>query len=490
MAVDPTSGTLLASTDFDIATDSFAFANYGDELRDDGSVRRNLDPAQVWALYGDEVCARTEPDGSCALDAIAEVTMDILNGSMDGGHCFGMAALAWLLHSGQVDPRTLGASSASGIPSGAPVEALIARYFAAQAGDPTTSSKRTLSVADTIRALQDAWSRGDNFVLAFYDGPAHNSGHGVTPIALRQLDDGRVGIVLYDNNFPQQQTMMVTDPARDTWEYTTRADPRDSSYLFVGSPENRLNLYPVGTIAEQQVCPVCRTVGDDDSVLVLINDRSNGNATWDLEVTDAFGAPIDAVDKTDALDNANSQLIAVDTAEPVRIRLSEVPEGQRAQLDIAVLSDGWVGRVSGAELEHDEHAVLHADAGRGRLSWNSSDAGAPVVSVAGQRGDVSVRTAFTGVELDADGTVTVTSDPRTGAVTLTTDESLPSQLTVAAKRTDADRDVVAATGTPLSVAGDEGVVVHWGDWSGGGPLRLDLTAPDGSVRATVGVPLA
>jgi hypothetical protein len=42
--------------------------------------------------------------------------MKTVNDSMDGGHCFGMAGLAWAMYKNAIDPQPYGGSDAAELP--------------------------------------------------------------------------------------------------------------------------------------------------------------------------------------------------------------------------------------------------------------------------------------------------------------------------------------------------------------------------------------
>ncbi|MDZ4234437.1 MAG: hypothetical protein U1C73_11940, partial [Dietzia sp.] len=239
--VDPRSGRLIATSGFDVLRDGFSFDNWGP-----GSDvhRRSLTPAAMQSLFGDDICARIV-NGDCVLSAPGAALESTANEMAAGGHCYGMAALAGLFHTGGLDKARYlphGQTVFEAQPSDE-LDRLISRYWAAQISSPSSTATTENSVSHTVRKLVSAWARGDNFILSFFNADGAG-GHAVTPIALRDLGAGRIGIVVYDNNFPGVEKIFVTDPLADSWYYTTATNPSEPAYLYVGSRDNRLHLTP------------------------------------------------------------------------------------------------------------------------------------------------------------------------------------------------------------------------------------------------------
>ncbi len=106
-----------------------------------------------------------------------------------------------------------------------------------------------------------------------YTDDERTAGHAINPIAIRDLRDGKYGIVVYDNNFPGQEKMVVVDPAADTWYYSTATNPSEPTLLFQGSQKNRLILIPVASALARHHDP---DLSSDDTFVI---------------VTDTNGAP-------------------------------------------------------------------------------------------------------------------------------------------------------------------------------------------------------
>jgi hypothetical protein len=106
VAVTPASGTsiqTLLSSGFDPKLDGFSFQNYGE------ADVTNLTNADMQRMFGDVVCASTQPD--CNLITAAQVWMDEINRAMRTGSCEGMAVLSQYFYYGVLKPQTFGGAS-------------------------------------------------------------------------------------------------------------------------------------------------------------------------------------------------------------------------------------------------------------------------------------------------------------------------------------------------------------------------------------------
>ncbi|WP_051613681.1 hypothetical protein [Rhodococcus sp. UNC23MFCrub1.1] len=389
------------------------------------------------SLFGDGVCTPPAAMGSCNLTAAGQVSSEIFEQGMSGGHCFGMAAVAGLWFRGLVDTAPYVSAGATVYDTGPSptVDELIGRYFLTQGFAPTVAAAESAPVADIVDDLAAAWSRGEDYVLGFYTDADKNSGHAVTPIETRDLGDGEVGIVLYDNNFPGRETMLVANRDQDTWYYTTAADPADDSYLFVGGPDNQLELTPLTSMTGMHQCPMCEeSDGSDYVALVTDGDpdadpASNEDPEWSLAVADANGDHSETIRRSEFFNNDNTALLEAPLNTPMRLTLSDLDgdADSAAATDLSIMGDGWVARLQS-------------------------------------------------LQLDLDATLTVTADPAARTVTLFADAPTTADLTVAV-----DTDTLSRSATVRSTAVDAGQTVTLGTTG----QSLILTDSDGTTLREV-----
>lgn len=486
VAVDPTTGTLIATSGFDVERDGFSFANWGKP--GDTEHRRGLTPTMMRSLYGDRICARIDESG-CVLTATGQALRADLDAMWDGGHCFGFASLAGLFASGRLDKATMlpGGQSVYGEPPSDYLDGLISRYASTQISPPTADATSESPVAETVRKLEAAWARGDNYVLTVF---GTIGGHAVTPIALRDLGDGRTGIVVYDNNFPGVEKMVVADAAADKWYYTTALNPADTRYLFVGSPDNPMRLVELPQTTEVHECPTCRDSGDD-SVLVLVNDNAeNRDGTiidWDLAITAPGGGRVDGLEKLPVFNNQQSALFRVPAGVAFEMIFDDVPLGRTGDIDISLYGDGWINEVDGIELVPGAITSVTVDQEQRELSLSSNLPVAPTLKLASEQADRSVAAEGTGLRVLPGSTLSVARETDGDYVYALDGIGTPGSLNLDIRHRDAVADRFVTTGGPVSIPVNSSASVAAHAWDGTSPLSVRVVG-DGEDRIYPMVP--
>ena len=85
------------------------------------------------------------------------------------------------------------------LPDNKPLQTDLAAVFVTQATDPTVSKHIELPPNEAIAKLQEMWRAGSGATLAFYqlkDGQ-QTGGHAVTPVAIEDRGNGKMGIILF-----------------------------------------------------------------------------------------------------------------------------------------------------------------------------------------------------------------------------------------------------------------------------------------------------
>ncbi|WP_254699166.1 hypothetical protein [Rhodococcus sp. SGAir0479] len=485
VAIDPTSGTLIASSGFDVTRDGFSFENWGGPSPEH---RRGLTPTVMQSLYGDRICARIDA-GGCVLTATGEALQADLDDAWSGGHCFGFAALAGLFATDQLDKATT-------LPSGGEVfderpsdrlDGLISRYASTQISPPTSDAATAAPVADILGRLEAAWARGDNYVLTLF---GDIGGHAITPIALRDLGGGRTGIVVYDNNYPGVEKMVVADAGADRWYYTTALNPADRSYLFVGSPDNPMRLVELPQTNAVHECPICHDAGDD-SVLVMIKDNAeNRDGTilgWDLDITAPDGSEIEGVDQLQSVNNQQTHLFRVPAGVAFEMTVGDVPVGRSADLDISLYGDGWINEVDGLVLPPGATATVNVDQSQRKLDLQGNFAITPTLMLATEQADWSVAARGTGLRILPGTTLSVERDTDGDFVYALDGVGLPAAMTFDVRRRDGAGDQNVTTGAPVSIPVHSSASVAAHEWNGTSPLDVRVVG-NGAERTYPMVP--
>ncbi len=496
-------GTVLASSGFDVATNGFSFENYGN---DDAPL--NLDAQAMASLFGDQVCARggkRDNKDDCKLVPTAKKWMKSMNDSMDGGHCFGLAGLSWALFRNDVSAQTYGASNAARIDfaGNRALQSDVASVFVTQATRPTTADMKTYAPNDALGILAAAWQRGEGFALGIAnirDGEPVD-GHAITPIALTSLGDRKVGIVLYDNNFPKQPQTMVVDTVANTWTYSTAADPSDDPEAYRGGQDNPLELWPVAPMLGPQDCPFCsgtstsdatgldggkrNVTGGSDFNYVYLNQQSDAKGVK-IAVTDPQGQPIPGSEAATPL-SGNQQAppaVLVPRNAPFKVTIDGSALAAAAETDLSIIGPGYSYAVEKFTLEPGVIDTVAFDPATSTMVYFTNAGAAPDLTLTLDGDPTSYDFTFGGLDLPADGgAIGVSLDPTQQTVTASAHKSGPSEVDFVIERIDEQSDSQFSS-EPIPLDTGEFLIVEYGKWNGQGsavPVGIDT---DGSGQIT------
>ncbi|MCE7946949.1 MAG: hypothetical protein DYG88_05920 [Chloroflexi bacterium CFX4] len=252
-------GKILADIGFKPKEHGFAFQNYGNE-----NNPTNLTAVEMIRIFGAErVCAgAVNAEGGCKLTAPAAAFMKKENADMDGGHCEGMAVLSLVFFEQQLSAADFGAALPNKLRlrGNKALQREIAYWFQLQVMDEVYGSRITLTPAEVVDGLIGAFEENYLVTLAFYQ-PDGSGGHAVTPYAVRQMSDTRYDILIYDNNFPNEERAIEVDIEANTWRYNTAANPNDPPELYEGD-ETTQSLIVVPLEARYQESFTCSYCGD------------------------------------------------------------------------------------------------------------------------------------------------------------------------------------------------------------------------------------
>jgi hypothetical protein len=260
-AYTPT-GTLVADTGFRPEKDGFGIPNYGATLGD-GTTAVNMNAADMRAQFGDGVCADLTA-GKCDLVPPAQSYMDQTNAAMGGGHCYGFAVASTILWKKTIDAATYGAATSPLLPvsGNTPLQRVIATAWAQQA----LVSVRTAVVKGAPNDILDKLisdlkpNPSETYTIAIFkrDG---TGGHAVTPFAVEDLGNGKMNVLIYDNNYPGITRAVQFDRTANTWKYNAATNPNEPSELYEGDATTQsISLYPLNPGMGLQACPFCAKV--------------------------------------------------------------------------------------------------------------------------------------------------------------------------------------------------------------------------------------
>ena len=314
---DTTAGprALIADTGFRPGANGFKFENYTNSLNP-----VNLTPASMQRLFGNVVCATLE-NGVCLLTPPAQQWMQQQNNSMNGGHCEGMAVLASFIYTNTVTPAPLGAATVPEfeLQNNAALQSEIAYWFATQATLPSSATEdRNQNPADVLTKLIDEFKKPngqrEEFVLGLYK-PEYKDGHAVSPYAIDDRGDNIFWIMVYDNNFPNQERYVEVNRAANSWRYTTAINPSAAQSEYIGGADTKtLTLIPLSVRIQPQICPFCEAANP---------------FRGDLNYREKFGAGA-AVSRDEVIVNGDDVNVLITDANNRRLGYTTV--GQKVKL--------------------------------------------------------------------------------------------------------------------------------------------------------------
>lgn len=247
-------GELVADSGFRPEVDGFAFENYGND-----AGPRNLGPAEIEELFGDQVCLSGTGE-ECELIPAAKEWMDNQNEGMAGGHCQGFSVAALRMYNEDIDQEDFGADTTSelDIIGNDPLQSSIAEHFVYQFLPPIVDARVKGVPSEILETLTDSLNSGEElYTLGVYK-PDLTGGHAITPFAVEDKGGGEYAILVYDNNFPGTTRAVEVNTNDETWNYVSGTNPDDLGQVYEGDAETQtLELDPTKPGDDLQPCPFC-----------------------------------------------------------------------------------------------------------------------------------------------------------------------------------------------------------------------------------------
>ena len=506
VASAPDGDEIEADSGFRPDPNGFSFENYGNE---DGIT--NLTPADVHRMFGDDACVRFK-NGECVLTPAGRKWMREVNKSMAGGHCEGFAVLSTFMYVGQISPKDFGASSVDRlkIAGNEKLQREIAYWFTTQSTTPSAESERTdmtpVQVVDELAAQFDRQAAGaadfETYSLGIYK-PGYEEGHAVTPYAVNELENGRVEILVYDNNYPLEQRAILVDRKKNTWQYQASTNPQEKESLYKGTARSKtLTIAPLSVRLQPQQCPFCDEDGGGRGVGKLGAPAVEYNEIWldgdvGLLITDAQGRRLGIVGEEMINEIPDARFTPVrsglwaDDHEPIyRIPRGvaftatldgrNLPAGEMASLTL--IGPGYTLAVDGIELEGRQTDVIAFSADGRAISYKTATDLTPLLTV-GIETDAADYEFEVIAEGDDDGQdVTLRIDPAAASLAISksgADKTSTYDLLMT-RYGNEDEEEFESTGIELAANATD--YVRYGKWRGAGqPLRVEFDLDDDGV---------
>ena len=438
---------LVADSGFDVKVDGFSFANYGNE-----KGVTNLKANDMRRMFGDKVCTRIK-DGKCTLTSPARQWMKEINAAMDGGHCEGMAVTSLNLFHKIENPNTFGAPKTNDLAfdGNTTLQEEIAYWWATQTTEPTISSMITGKPSDIIKILSASLSQGQNaetfYSIGIYmaDG---TGGHAVTPVSINDLGGGKVGLNIYDNNWPNDLRTINVDLNDETWNYQASINPNEPDSLYSG---NTLELTPSKPRLQTQVCDFCSSKGrksNTKGLTTFILNTHSDNPNASAPRPNATGSTLFVTPEGKRIGYVDGKLVNEIAGASIKIfkgapslwsesglPIFRIPEGITLTLQIAndpsykysvsAYGDGKVVKVSNFDVSATKNSAFSFGDKVSSIKMKSAVKTSPDIYI-GDEDNASHKdssTQFSNVDISEDGEFDVTFDEETDKFMVDGDES-------------------------------------------------------------------
>lgn len=489
----PGSGMITARSGFLSNPNGFSFENY----TNDGVT--NLTSLEMRRLLGDGVCGSLQ-NGACTLTPVATQWMEQANGAMNGGHCFGMSHTALLMQKGTLAASAFGGPDTFALQkSDARLQREIAYWMSTQFTSPgnrsITATRPTPN--ELLTQLAEGWARNERFTLAFFMRQG-GGGHAVTPHSLQTLPNGKVELVVYDNNYPNADRAITFDAAANSWSYSASVNPAAPASGYDGDATTR-NIFavPLADAEQAQQCPFC---GDASPANAMAAPRTvSALGGGDLVVDDGQGHRVGTDGAAVANTFPGAQVFAplsaelyADDTEPryvipggssLTVTLSGARLAVAATSSVSVVGPGYALSVEGLQL----------DPGQADQFWVRADGQAVGYSAQGPETPTVFNTFTTGgddfevgVQLvsDADGAMFLL-ERKGSLMTLMLDGAGATRYGLRLTRVGANGSEHFLHGG-IALQGDAAISFDLATWAGNGsPLTLSIDlGSDGNVDQT------
>ncbi len=435
-----TNGSLAADSGFDVKTDGFSFENYGND-----TGISNLKANDIRRMFGDKVCTKIK-NSTCTLTSPARQWMKEINAAMDGGHCEGMSVTSLHMFHKIVDPNTFGAPTTNDLSfdGNTKLQEEIAYWWATQTTEPTISSTITGKPSDVLKLISASLNQGKD-ASVFYDLGIYmadgSGGHAVTPVSITDLGNGKYGLNIYDNNWPNELRTINVDIKAEHWSYQASQNPKQADSLYSG---DTLEITPSNQRLVPQACDFCGSKGTKSSLkssarksTFILRASSKSRSTKKIKASKK-GSTLFVTPDGKRIGYLNGKIINEIAGATIRVFKSaptvwdnrgmpiiSIPEGIAVTLKIAsdptynyhisAFGDGKVVKVSNLSVSDTKASELNFGSTIKSVKIKSSVKTKSSIFVGDE---VTVKnkdtsTQFSNVEISADGVADVTSDDTT-----------------------------------------------------------------------------
>ena len=521
---------MLADSGFRPDKNGFGFENYGNSNKP-----VNLTPADVRALFGDQVCGAVNGD-TCTLIPPAQQWMDELNNGMDGGHCDGMAAVSLLMYSGKLKPSDYGQDSIVALPftGNDKLTRTIAYYFSTQTTAPSYSGIVEGTPSEIVNRLIDAFKNNTEQYAVSLRKRDNTGGHAITPYAIVDKGNNIVWIMVYDNNFPKAERYIEVDRGANTWKYTASTNPNEPSALYEGDADTKtLRLKPMSPRLQQQICEFCAAKAasqapemvkailsnkvsarvsvkssyfadtsvqyneimlqphqaDNKAQLLITDDQGHKLGFQGGKLyTEIPGAVVTDVDSADLFTDNPSPVYRV----PVGIKFTVTIDGslikQTELTDISMFGPGYDLAVEDIKVDPGDADTMTFSPDGKQISYKPSASEAPTIVLGIEHSGADYEFELTGATIEKGAAINASLDYDTGRLGIhVSGGQNASTYGLVVRRIDSAEETFGHDGLSLDSGATD--YVEFAKWDGKGDMPLSISSKsDGTIDKTATAP--
>lgn len=520
----PTASTSATSVDsgFRPEVDGFSFENYGN----DAGIS-NLKGEDLVRLFGEGVLASQE-GGKMVLSPPAAKWLEEVNQRMNNGHCEGMAALCLLFYTGKTQVGDFGAETthALQLAGNEKLQREIAYWWVTQTTEPASQRVlKQITPNDVVDRLAQSFKGGkqpqESYTIGIYK-PDGSGGHAITPFAITDKGNGKVGILVYDNNYPNVSSEIEVDQNANTWSYSGSTNPSEQADIYAGDTKSEsLEIVPTSARLEKQIAPFLAAGADSGQISNLWEsalgiqpvqaEESFYNQIWvntkaDFLITDTQGRRL-GFDPKEGLflreipgAEAQSLKWGMDVWAVDQDPLYFMPSGLEFTMsldgknltttssgDVTMIGPGYDLEISDIRMDPGQKDTLSFSPDGTRLSYQTPSDESPdiLLGIEGQEADYAF--IIKGTELQGGGTLEVARDMEKGVLSLkTTGAGGPgSYIFLIARITEKEGEQIFGN-EGVSLAPGDTAYLYFGRWTGeGGSMTLEIDrSSDGVIDET------
>ena len=517
---------ILASLDFEIPKDGFAFKNYkneGERWKDD------IGAEDLIRMFGVKaVCKSGNSPQNCVMKAAARKWIEYYLEAMDIGHCEGIGVASLRMNTGlafkkRVAPNQFqaGVNLPFQLQRQQNIENYIAYYWITQTFDEVSiPTKKTaeLGPVGIVKMLVDSMNnQTDTYLIGIkkYERGRIFDGHAVVPIAVEDTGN-QYKIHVYDNNFPgETRYLYVNKTGTQQWSYNGSANLKGKPTHVGDSSTKTLDI--TATSWREGKCFDASFANDDEKgvgcgVETAILNRTNFlNASFTKSAQDADGedAEFFLTGEGEMLVIENNERIGFDprdgnfyeeieggnpnilvggfeedlqhytlpyreSEEPYTLIFSGRNLDEESNLDFVFAAPGFTVGFDGIRLDPDEVLIATISHDGEQISFTSSaDSETPEVFFAfdaDEDANASYITTIEGLELTAGKTLVYDFDFENGKLLFSDDDGNEDNFDIELLRINADGTVQEYQQNDLNIGQADKYEMDFADWDGEGEM--------------------